>query len=202
MKRFGLASLLSALLVSGAAVVGTTGGALAHSAQQNAPGSYTCQQHPNAAGCNQASGVTAAIAAANAAAVAAAAAQAAANACTPVGSPHCKALAAAAAAAVAKAQRLEQRAKALAQAAHLPIPKFPYTGGGGTAAVAGVVPVVASLAAVGSAHGGQLSGARSVTALPATGGGAVPSSPDSTGGLALLGLVLAVAGLGLRRLFR
>jgi hypothetical protein len=184
MKRLGIASLLSALLVSGAVLTGSPMGVSASTLNQN----YT---QPGSSGtANAAAG-----AAAKAAAAAAAAAQAAKN-CQAVGSAHCKALAAAAAAAAAAAKRLEQKAQALAQAAGLPIPTFPSTGGGGTA---GIVPVVAGVTSVGPR---ALSGAKSVTSLPATGGGAVPSSPDSAGGLAILGLVLAMAGLAIRRLFR
>ncbi len=190
MKRLGVTSLLLALMVSGATVTGVS----AQKAHQAKPGSYTCKLHPSLASCRATGGAAAAAAAAaaaNAALAAAAKLQAAANACTPSTSARCQALAKAAAAAQAHALQLVARAKALAAAAHLPVPNFPGTGAGGTAPLAGTVPVVSGLAS-------QTTSA--VTSLPAT-GGAVPSSPDSAGLLALFGMMLALAGLGLRRRF-
>jgi hypothetical protein len=80
-----------------------------------------------------------------------------------------------------------------------PAQGLPVTGYGGTAqdlgasprtAAAGIQPVVAGLASFPSA-------AR-VAALPATGGGGIPSQPSSPV-LALLAAGLAVLGLGLRK---
>ena len=191
MKRLGVTSLLLALMVSGATVTSVS----AQRAHQAKPGSYTCQQNPSLASCRATGGAAAAAAAsaaANAALAAAAKLQSAANACTPSTSARCQGLAKAAAAAQAHALQLVARAKALAAAAHLPVPTFPATGAGGTAPLAGTVPVVSGLSS-------QTTSA--VTSLPATGGG-VPSGPDSTGLLALFGMTLALAGLALRRRFR
>jgi hypothetical protein len=188
MKRLSVTSLLLALMVSGATATGVS----AQRAHQAKPGSYTCQVNPTLPSCRATGGAAAAAAAsaaANAAVAAAAKLSAAARACTPSTSARCQALASAAAAAQAHALQLVARAKALAAAAHLPVPIFPSTGAGGTAPVAGSAPVVSGLSS-------QTTSA--VTSLPAT-GGAVPSSPDSTGLLALFGMMLALAGLGLRR---
>jgi hypothetical protein len=201
MKRLGVTSLLSALLLSGVAY---TGGASAHGLNQTKPGkgphSYFCQTHKTAPQCKVHGNAAAAAAAAAAAIQAANAAIAKARACTPPTSAQCKALAQAASQAVAHAKQLIARAKALGSKATLPVPVFPTTGAGGTSPVAGVVPVVSSVGnTVAGSKAASKAASRGVTSLPAT-GGAVPGAPNNDGPLAILGLLLTAAGLGLRKL--
>lgn len=210
MKRLGVTSLLLALVVafvlSGVAVTGSSARGLKAAKPYTKkptptatatktgggpppPKGVNCAKHPKNKKC-LANAAAVANSEALAAVQAAQKAVAAARNCRPVNSARCQELARVAAAAVAKANQLIARAQALARAAGLPVPTFPATGGGGTAGVAGAVPVVLGVSG---------NGAKSVLALPATGGGA-PTGSNSFG---LLGLVAALLALvGLRLTFR
>jgi hypothetical protein len=186
MKRFVSGAILVALLAF--LMPGVVPSASAASARHSAQATYSvaaCTANPSLPGCaavlQKAAGQAFAAAAAKASALAKQL-----RACLAAGK-NCSALAAAFQAAVAQA-------KALAAKAGVPY-VAPSTGGGGTYLAS---QPVTSLSSGYNMKQQVASGLHAVRALPTTGGGGSPSSPV-TPWAGFLALLLALTGLGLRK---